>query len=57
MLVNGFWCFVGTPIPASDSNDVGLAEIDLDNWKRVLILAILLLLIPFLGPLLIVFKQ
>ena len=21
-------------IPASDSNDVGLAEIDLDNWKK-----------------------
>ena len=34
MLTNGFWCFVGTPIPASDSNDVGLAEIDLEIWKK-----------------------
>ena len=34
MLTNGFWCFIGTPIPSSDSNDVGLAEIDLDSWKK-----------------------
>lgn len=34
MLVNGLWCFVGTPIPASDTNDVGLMEYDLKIWKK-----------------------
>lgn len=32
MLTSGFWCFVGTPIPASNTNDLGLAAQDSSLW-------------------------
>lgn len=36
MLKNGYWCFVGTPIPAAETNDVGLAKEDLEKWREKL---------------------
>ena len=34
MFKNGYWCFVGTPIPAAETNDVGLAKEDLEKWRE-----------------------
>ena len=36
MLLCGYWCFVGTPVPASETNDIGLAKEDLKKWKEKL---------------------
>lgn len=31
--MNGYWFFVGTPIPVGDTNDCGMTELDLKKWK------------------------
>ena len=34
MLTSGYWCFVGTPIPAADTNDLELASKDSELWIK-----------------------
>ena len=35
MLCNGFWCYIGSPVPAS-TNDIGLLNTEWPNIKRIM---------------------
>lgn len=36
MLSNGFWCYVGKPIPAGSTNDLGLANTEYPEIKKIM---------------------
>ena len=36
MLTNGFWCYVGTPVPAGSTNDLGLFNTEYPQIKKIM---------------------
>ena len=36
MLSNGFWCYVGTPVPAGSTNDIGVLNTEWNSIKNLM---------------------